>query len=268
MIGSSSIAARPLGLFLGVVGMLCTHSADVWAGAKSCITGKLPTSARDATDLAAVRAVVDAACPCQDFDGTSGKGHGNFVRCARNEIFSAVGASNLRKQCKGPAIRAYAKSTCGFAAPTDPAKRKVPCIKQITSNGKIVCSIKPEDRCVDQPGRSTMVPCPAYDFCLDAADDNGNYVFSRDRTGGDDGSCPVPPGLDSHLVTGPADLIGGPLARGRFGDFILENTKIRVIIQAPQRNFSGAIAERLTSRYPLRNSTSSSKVSMSGLRRS
>jgi hypothetical protein len=45
------------------------------------------------------------------------------------------------------------------------------------------------------------------------------------------------------LITHPGSLIGGPLARGRVGDFMLQNDQVRVIIQAPQRNISGAVGQ-------------------------
>ncbi|UCE85978.1 MAG: carboxypeptidase regulatory-like domain-containing protein [Deltaproteobacteria bacterium] len=44
-------------------------------------------------------------------------------------------------------------------------------------------------------------------------------------------------------VRGDADTIGGLLARGRPGDLLLQNDHIRVIVQAPQRNFSGAVGQ-------------------------
>ena len=43
----------------------------------------------------------------------------------------------------------------------------------------------------------------------------------------------------ARVITDSADLIGGPLARGRLGDIYMANDAIRVIIQKPGRDFSG-----------------------------
>jgi hypothetical protein len=216
---------------------------SVSAAAKSCVTGEFEFAGGDLDDIAALKTQIDATCLCQDFDGTPDKRHGNFVKCAKSLILPAVAAGDLRKQCKGTVIKIYAKSTCGFPPPDDPAKTKVPCIKEIARNGKVVCAVKPQDKCLDKPGTFTQVACPAEEFCRDAADDNGNFIFLRDPTGGDDGLCAAPPTLNARVATGPADLIDGPLARGRFGDLVLENEVIRVIIQQPQRNFSSGVGQ-------------------------
>ena len=41
----------------------------------------------------------------------------------------------------------------------------------------------------------------------------------------------------ARIVTGPADLVPGPLARGRNGDLVLENTRLRAIVQKGGRNW-------------------------------
>ena len=43
----------------------------------------------------------------------------------------------------------------------------------------------------------------------------------------------------AKIVDSPAELIDGPLARGRLGDILLENDEIRVIVQKPGRAFFG-----------------------------
>ena len=48
---------------------------------------------------------------------------------------------------------------------------------------------------------------------------------------------PPPPVTTARQITDPADLIGGPLARGRVGDYLLKNDKIRTIIRQPGRAF-------------------------------
>jgi hypothetical protein len=49
---------------------------------------------------------------------------------------------------------------------------------------------------------------------------------------------PSGPRAQAHQIIDPADLIGGPLAVGRVGDFLLANDEIRVIIRKPGRDFS------------------------------
>ena len=225
------------------LGLLVVSPTVAGAAAKSCVTGELEFAGDDLDDIATLKAQIDEVCVCGDFDSTPGKRHGHFVRCAKSLILPAVAAGDLRKQCKGAVIKIYAKSTCGLPPPSEPAKVKVPCIKKITRNGKVICAVKPENKCVDKPGVFAQVPCSSEEFCLDAADDNGNFLFLRDPTGGDDGLCATAPTLNARVSTGPADLIEGPLSRGRFGDLVLENEEIRVIIQVPQRNFSGAVGQ-------------------------
>lgn len=55
--------------------------------------------------------------------------------------------------------------------------------------------------------------------------DNNNGAVSTTR-------CAV-----VRQVTSDADLVPGPLARGRMGDFVIENAKMRAIIQQPGRNW-------------------------------
>jgi hypothetical protein len=56
---------------------------------------------------------------------------------------------------------------------------------------------------------------------------------------GDDGAGPpAAPSLVAKQVTDASDLIGGPLAEGRVGDYLLANTRIRAIIKKPGRDFS------------------------------
>jgi hypothetical protein len=43
----------------------------------------------------------------------------------------------------------------------------------------------------------------------------------------------------ARTITSPAELIGGPLARGRTGDVLLANDKLQVVVQAPGRSMFG-----------------------------
>lgn len=51
-------------------------------------------------------------------------------------------------------------------------------------------------------------------------------------------SPPSPPRATAKLVTDSADLIGGPLAEGRLGDYLIANPRLRAIIRKPGRDFS------------------------------
>jgi hypothetical protein len=51
------------------------------------------------------------------------------------------------------------------------------------------------------------------------------------------------PTAEAAEITDPSDLIGGLLARGRLGDFLLENEKIRIIVQKPGRDFSAGVGQ-------------------------
>jgi hypothetical protein len=52
-------------------------------------------------------------------------------------------------------------------------------------------------------------------------------------------SAPPAPFASAKVVSSGADLVGGELARGVMGDFLLENDKIRVIVQKPGRVMFG-----------------------------
>ena len=43
-------------------------------------------------------------------------------------------------------------------------------------------------------------------------------------------------GVSAKVVQGPADLIGGQYAQGAVGDVLLQNDRIKLIIQQPGRN--------------------------------
>jgi uncharacterized protein YkwD len=174
----------------GAVALLLGAPAASWAGRKSCVVGTEPEVVGDVGDIAALKAQIDTICKCEDYDGSGpGKKHGHFVKCAKEQIVAAVAGNSLRRQCKGTVIKIYAKSTCGFPPPRDPAKTKVPCVKHITAKDKVICAVKPQSKCTDKAGRYTQRACGGFEFCVDAGDDNGNFLFLRDPTGGDDGLC-------------------------------------------------------------------------------
>lgn len=150
--------------------------------ADACLAGA--SAASDAAAIDDARIAVETMCDCAFFDGSSGaRSHGKFVRCAKNMIKFRSNNGLLRKQCKGAVIRIYAKSTCGFK-PT-PKGDKLPCVKKLASNGKVLCRVKPSGACLSKPGKFTQVACADSFFCLDAADSNGDRLIDA----GDSGAC-------------------------------------------------------------------------------
>jgi len=69
-----------------------------------CLEGG--SAAQDRRDLDAVRAAIEAACPC---DGFAAAGRRAYRRCARDPIQAAIGAGTLRPRCKA----LLGESTCG-----------------------------------------------------------------------------------------------------------------------------------------------------------
>lgn len=183
-----------------------------WAAAKTCLTGTDSAVANDPGQIGGVRDAVQIACPCTNFDGSSGKTHGAYVKCASSVITAQVSAGALRSQCKATVKKYYAASTCGLKASLGSA----PCVKTALSNGKITCSIKPSSQCVGKPGKFEQVACATFTHCLDAVDTNHDLVAAAP---GDDGSCvDDATTMDQKMLMGYQGWFGCP------GDGSLINT--------------------------------------------
>jgi len=174
------------GMVVLVVVASVTIGAARVSAADRCLTGGSAstgaTGAGDATEIAAVRSAVEAVCSCASFDGsTPAQTHGKYVTCARAVIDAQAAAGSVRPQCKFTLKRIAQKSTCGFAASADGPYR--PCVKKMTNNARVSCTIKPTGRCTDNPGRFTQNPCATQQFCLDAADTNGDLFITAADTG-------------------------------------------------------------------------------------
>ena len=175
---------RALAAVLLVLATLAPGTAR--AGKKTCLVGTDPEVAGDAQQILDVRAVVDAACPCEVYDGSSKDlTRGKYVSCASARIKAESAMGRLRSSCKGTVKSYYAKSTCGSPTTTD----KAPCVRRMTA-GQVSCAIKPAARCVDLAGKYTQVACTGFASCIDAADTNGDLVIAGP---GDDGTCAVGP---------------------------------------------------------------------------
>ena len=81
------------------------------AAAEKCLTGG--SLLGDQRALAALRADVDAACPCASFDGSPGADRASYRRCARTIRDQALASRELRTECRATATRGYSDTTCG-----------------------------------------------------------------------------------------------------------------------------------------------------------
>lgn len=188
---------------LAFTALLLTPAASR-AGTKTCLTGTDPGVAADAGQIAAVRALIDAACVCASFDGSTRKTHAKYASCAAGVIRSEVSTGQLRTPCKRTVKKYYSTSTCGVPA----SKDVVPCITT-TAAGRVSCSIKPMALCVGP----RKVACPGFTTCIDAADTDGDGSVGAD----DSGTCAtgtsatptatptstqtLPPGVPTNTVT-------------------------------------------------------------------
>jgi hypothetical protein len=190
---------RSLAVKLGpaaAIALLYVAPTPCWAAAKlTCLTGTDPVVASDLAQITGVRAMIEAACGCSNFDGSSGKTHAKYVACASSVITTQSIGGQLRKQCKTTVKRYYSASTCGVLA----SKGVVPCIKK-TASGRVSCSIKPTKRC----GGSGRVACPAFTTCVDAADTNADGLI---KAPGDSGACA--PQSDTTPIATPSSTPTG-----------------------------------------------------------
>ena len=147
---------------------------------RRCLQGTAAESDADRASLVALSSSIDAACPCESFDGTPGRGKRDFRACAKQQLEAGIREASVRKRCARVLQKQYRRSTCGR---TD---GKQPCVQRKT-NGKVRCALTPEARCVDKPGR-TRVACPEATSCVEAADTDGDFQV----TPADSGMCAAP----------------------------------------------------------------------------
>ena len=84
------------------------------------------------------------------------------------------------------------------------------------------------------PGRANQTCLTAMACALILSACNGSSSSNND-SGAD-----KPPTAKARVATDTDDLLQGPLARGKEGDYVLENDLIRVIIQHEEVNDAGA----------------------------
>lgn len=138
--------------------------------------------AGDRDAITALRTVIDASCACRNFDGVSpGQTRADFKRCYQALVNSAVSAGHIRRECRNTVKRLYAASSCGQKSTRKGPKK--PCVKVNPNTGKVSCRVKPTGACTDKAGR--QISCAEFDFCIDAADSNGDLLISS----ADSGTC-------------------------------------------------------------------------------
>ena len=176
---------------LGILASLAVIAPRAWGKTDAtCLTGNDPAVINDASQIAALRGVVEAACPCDVFDGK----RRDYVRCVTREIHDAVAGGGLRARCKSRVTRAFRQSSCGRKSEL----HMLPCI-QTSAAGKVRCRILKTEACLSKPGRYERVACSEYVNCVDAGDDNGDYIIDRF----DSGACIATPTPTSSSTATP-----------------------------------------------------------------
>jgi len=113
----------------------------------------------DRRALAALRAVVETACPCAGYDGTPGNDRAAYLSCMRVVVDETLAAGDLRPQCERRADQILRSATCGGA--------KVACGQYRPGSGRPVsCRLKSEAACSDT-ARSRRNACGAESHCVD-----------------------------------------------------------------------------------------------------
>lgn len=170
---------------------LAVLAVPAWS-ADSCIGGA--TADVDAAQIAALRDVIDAACPCASFDGIS-RTRRDYLGCVKEEVDAAIEHGELRAKCKSRVKKALQQSTCGYT----PELQMLPCV-EISERGKVSCKVRPVADCENSRGR-VRTRCDEFVTCVDAGDDNGDYLVNAS----DSGAClvltPTPSGTPTATAT-------------------------------------------------------------------
>lgn len=122
-----------------------------WSGVASARCGDDPG---DEAAKAAVRADVEAQCPC-----AAATDRGSYIRCAKGVIKAAVDGGTLPRACSSAVKRCATKSTCGRPG-------SVTCCRT-TASGKVKCSVKKSaDKC--KPPRGGTAQTTGCTSCCEA----------------------------------------------------------------------------------------------------
>jgi outer membrane protein assembly factor BamB len=124
---------------------------------EACLEGG--SAHQDRRDLDAVRADMETACPCAEFDGGPKHKAKNYRACVRGTIRAALKAGTLRRACKG----LLRQATCG--RPT-----RVVCCEEKVKTGRRSCRVR--KTCTDSKRITRMIEegatsCAETDCTLD-----------------------------------------------------------------------------------------------------
>lgn len=122
--------------------------------ATTCLTD--PFALGDQRALAAVRAQTDTACPCDGFAM-----RGDYQKCARGIVDTAVASVTLRQDCRKVARQIVKGTSCG--------SDKVPCGRVRLRDLDVSCRLTRPTRCTDS-GKMAKTACAAETHCADVVD--------------------------------------------------------------------------------------------------
>lgn len=161
-------------ILLTLVTALVLAGAGAGEAADKCLSGA--STLGDQRALRALRAAIDAACPCAEFTGEKGRNRAAYRRCARQVRDAAFATGGLRRACRAVATRGYHDTTCG-------APGRVTCgrVRPAAKKRPITCRITTPDRCRDG-ARHQENACTAETHCSDVVEwTAGTCIDVRDR---------------------------------------------------------------------------------------
>lgn len=86
-----------------------------------------------------------------------------------------------------------------------------------------------DDYCIPNLGKKNKVNVAL------AVDDSAKGAKAKFKLTCEPATAPFANGAQAFEITNPADLIGGPLAMGRVGDYMIRNGNVRAVIRKPSR---------------------------------
>ncbi len=125
------------------------------------------SAGQDRRDLDAVRAAMDAACPCASAESSR-----DYRRCTKGPIKAAIAGGTLRRQCK-PLLRA---ATCGRSG-------LVVCCEEKMSTGRRQCRAVRADECTSTV-RTTRAVETGATHCATLLETPEGLVAGRPVPGG------------------------------------------------------------------------------------
>lgn len=154
-------------LVAAALAMFGAAAASPAAAAPTCAAAAVTLD--DQRDLAALRAAVDAACPCDAFDK-----RGAYRRCTRDVLAAALQSGELRADCKRTANKILKQATCG--------SDRVACGRVGLKNQSYSCRIGRDAACSDN-ARLLRTECAEQTHCADVVDWTAGTCFDVRKYG-------------------------------------------------------------------------------------